>query len=177
MPLHLENLDDRTRHFMLDEFERDRRAGTLYLSPRLSARGRADYPSLLRAALASGDGASLARSLNAQRRMSARELRQKRSGAVVVARVPARAHEMLAADEFNRYYKRGLCRRALADGIRELVVYRARKARAPRPESEAALGVRVDPEILLDDLRTSQGVDPAFGLPGGSNSGISVRLP
>ena len=177
MPLHFANLDDRTRPYLLDEFERDLRAGTLYLSPRLSARGRTDYPGLLRAALASGDDASLAQSLRAGGRMNARELRQKRNGAVIAVKVPARAPETLAAGEFNRYYVRGLCRRALEDGITELVVYRARKARAPRPGSEAVIGVRVDPAVLLDDLRTSPGVEPAFGLPAGSNSGISVRLP
>lgn len=177
MPFHLANLDARTRHFMLDECERDRRAGTLYLSPRLSARGRADYPALLRAALEAGDDASLAQSLCAQGRMNARELRQQRHGQTVIVKVPARAQETLAAGEFNRYYMRGLCRRAIADGIKELIVYRARKVRAPRPESEAAVGVRVDPLVLLDDLRTSPGVIPSFGLPGGSNSGISVRLP
>ncbi len=162
---------------MLDELERDLRAGTLYLSPRLSARGRADYAGLLRAALTSGDDAYLAQSLRAQGRMKTMEIRQKRNGEAVVVNIPARAPETLAAGEFNRYYMRGLCRRALADGIAELIVYRARKVRAPRPGSEAVIGVGVDPLSLLDDLRTSPGVVPAFGLPGGSNSGISVRLP
>ena len=175
MPLHLVNLDARTRAYMLDEFERDRRAGTLYLSPRLSAQGRAAYTGLLHAALASGDDASLAQSLHP--RMKPMEIRQKRNGEAVVVKVPARAPETLAAGEFNRYYMRGLCCRAIEDGIAELIVYRARTVRAPRPGSEAAVGVRVDPTSLLDDLRTSPGSVPAFGLPGGSNSGISVRLP
>ena len=177
MSLHLVNLDARTRPYMLDEFERDLRVGTLYLSPRLSARGLTDYADLLCAALTSGDEASLAQGLRAHGRMKTREIRQKRRGEAILVNVPARAPETLAAGEFNRYYMRGLCRRALADGVAELIVYRARRVRAPRPGSEAAIGVGVDPLSLLDDLRTSPGIIPAFGLPGGSNSGISVRLP
>lgn len=47
--------------------------------------------------------------------------------------------------------------------------------RNPRPESEAMVGSRLPAQALLDDLRTSQGVEPALGLPPGPNSGITVR--
>jgi hypothetical protein len=51
MPLNLENLEPSTRHFMLDEFEADLAAGTLYRSPQLSEAGSRRYEGLLRTTL------------------------------------------------------------------------------------------------------------------------------
>lgn len=109
--------------------------------------------------------------------MKSTEQRRKPKGGVTTARVPVTAAETLAEGEFNRFYARGLCRRALEDSIRELIVYRAKEVRNPRPESVAMIGRRVDPTALLGDLRTHPGVEPALGLPPGPNSGLSVRLP
>jgi hypothetical protein len=87
------------------------------------------------------------------------------------------AHEMLAEGEFNRFYIRGLCVRALADGIDEVVVYRAKAVQNARSESEGKIGQRVSADALLVDLRLHKGVDTALGLPPGPNSGLSVHLP
>jgi hypothetical protein len=84
---------------------------------------------------------------------------------------------MLAQDAFNRYYIRALCRRALEDGVEALIVYRAKPASNPRAESEELVETTVDPAALLEDLRTHPGEEPETGIPGGPNSGISVRLP
>ena len=73
--------------------------------------------------------------------------------------------------------KRALCRRAIEDGIGELIVYRARPTVNPRPESEALVETTVDPAELLADLRAHPGEATALGIPAGPNSGISVRLP
>ena len=45
MALSYENLDPRTRQFMLSEMERDVSAGVLYQSPRLNENGLQQYPS------------------------------------------------------------------------------------------------------------------------------------
>ena len=98
-------------------------------------------------------------------------------GGTTQVRMPKNAPEMLAEGEFNRLYARGVCRRAIAQGIEEVTIYRAKDVSNPRPESEMKIGTRVNAKLLLEDLRTHQGVDPALGLPGGPNSGLSVRLP
>ena len=86
--------------------------------------------------------------------------------------------ETLAESQFNRYYIRALCRRALEDGIEALVIYRAKPVATPRPESEALVETTIDPAALLEDLRAHTGEEtPALGVPAGPNSGISVRLP
>ena len=80
------------------------------------------------------------------------------------------------AGEFNVFYCRGLCRRAVAEGIPRLEVYRARNSLNPRRESEAAIGFLVEPEVILIDLRNTHGTQPTFGLPPGPNTGLTLRI-
>jgi hypothetical protein len=174
--LNLVNLDAITRQLMLDEIDLDVSNGSLYLSPRLTAGGVTQYEDLLRAAVATGDDSSLSAGLAVPGVLATQEQRNTKSG-VVVAKVPITAPKTLAEGEFNRLYARGLCRRALDEGVSEVEVYRAKTVQNPRVESEAMIGARVDPSALLQDLRTHQGVEPALGLPPGPNSGLSVKLP
>ena len=81
------------------------------------------------------------------------------------------------AGEFNVFYCRGLCRRAIDEDVPRLEVYRARASSQPRRESEMKLGLRVEPEVILIDLRNTHGTEPTFGLPPGPNTGLSLRYP
>ena len=82
----------------------------------------------------------------------------------------------MAEGEFNRFYVRGLCRRAIEDDIHGLIVYRAKAVAVPRPGSEEKIGTSVDPTAILADLRVAIGVEPALGMPPGPNSGLTVKL-
>ena len=94
-----------------------------------------------------------------------------------MARVPYTAPMTLAEGEFNRFYLRGACLRAASEVSRNMIeIYRARPSVNPRPQSEALIGTRLDPTILLSDLRDHIGVDTALRLPPGPNSGLSGRL-
>lgn len=176
MALNLVNLDNRTREFMREEVEHDTYAGTLYYGHYLSSTGREDYRDLLVEAISTGNDDTLAAELGRAERLLQHTTRNTTRG-VINARVPVNAPQMLAEGEFNRFYGRGLSRRALEDGVPALEVYRAKQVDAPRPQSEALIGTTLDPQALLEDLRTHPGVDPALGLPAGPNSGLSVQLP
>jgi hypothetical protein len=177
MPLTYAHLDDRTRHLMIAEIERDIAAGTLYLSDNLSEQGCSNYPNLLRAAAHNGSDAALAQELLSCLN-SHEKPRWLRSGSFSKPPVMrSNAHEMLADGEFNRFYMRALCRRVIEDGIKSVVVYRAKEVSNPRSASEEVLGKHMAPESLLEDLRTHPGVDTALGLPPGPNSGLCIRLP
>lgn len=152
------DLDEVTRTHMLEELRFDLARGGLYVSPRLSAHGRQVYASLLRAAIEGGTPASFAAALRG----------------ALEARTPRDAADMLAEGELGRFYIRGVCRRAIVEDV-AIEVYRARPVRHPRPESEARIGARPNPDALLGDLRRHVGVDTALGVPGGPNSGLSVR--
>ena len=178
MALYLENLDDRTRQLMLEELEYDIAHNQLHISPFLSGQGQRDYAELLREALQSGTDESLAENLRAHRRIIRTQPRRQPKGGYSIAATPENAAQVLAESEFNRYYIRGLARRAIEDGIEELVIYRAKPAKNPRPESESRVETSISPQELLDDLRAHPGDEPpTLGVPSGPNSGLSVRLP
>lgn len=177
MTLHLVNLDDETRKFMLDEMDYDVQHNLLHISPFLSGQGQRDYANLLRAALEKGTEESLAAWLGQQRRIQRSFQKRKPGGGFTIASVPSNAPRQLAESEFNRYYVRGVARRAIEAGIPQLIVYRAKPVARPRVKSEALVETTVEPRSLLDDLRAHSGERPGLGIPGGPGSGISVRLP
>lgn len=177
MALTLSNLDERTRGFMLKELEEDNAAGKLYISSRLTASGKKDYPTILREAIQNGTDTSLASKLDVPGMLVSTESKTSSKGRGFTSAVPKNAAETLAEGEFNRFYSRGLSRRAIEDKIPNLVIYRAKEVAVSRPDSEAKIGTLVPAQKLLEDLRTSNGVDPALGLPSGPNSGLSVELP
>ena len=176
MGLRYENLDDETRAFMIEEIEMDAAADGIYLSPYLTQRAQGDWPDFLREAVRSGSDDTLARQLRAARSLNTTTMRRTRSG-YTQAKVPHNAAEVMAEGEFNRFYVRGLCRRAIENGITRLEVYRAKPVMQPRPESERLIGLLIDPETVLIDVRASTGVETALGVPPGPGSGITVRIP
>lgn len=179
MALYFENLDERTRGLMLDEMEYDIANNQLHISPFLSGQGQRDYTSLLRDAIQNGNDQTLAQSLREHRRIVRTQPRRlPKAGGYSIAATPENAAEVLAESEFNRYYIRGLARRAIEDGITDLIVYRAKPVQTPRPESEARVETSLSPQELLEDLRSHPGDEPpTLGVPSGPNSGLSVRLP
>jgi hypothetical protein len=166
------DLDSRTRAFMVEEISHDRLHGTLYISKRLTPVGAANYGQHLEDAARMGDELTLAAQLRQPGQL--RELEPRGMG---LARVPHNAAEVLAEGEFNRFYIRALCRRAIEDGVDELIVFRSKPVENPRPHSLAKVGSAVGPHRLLTDLRTHPGTDTALGLPPGPGSGLSVCLP
>jgi hypothetical protein len=176
MGLSLVNLDDITRRFMLEEIEMDAASGNLYLSPRLSSQGQAVYTALLKEAVEANNDSWLADRIRAGSLLNLTEQRRKPKGGYTTVNVPVTAADTLAEGEFNRFYARGLCRRAIEEGRASVEVYRTKAVSLPRPDSQAKIGTRINVEALLRDLRTHPGVDTALGLPNGPNSGLSVKL-
>jgi hypothetical protein len=176
MGLLLENLDECTRRFMLEELDDDIARGRLYLSPRLSDIGQADFVGLLRAAIRGGTDVSLAAELRADGRMRSTSPWKKGTGGAATNELPATAPDTLAEGEFHRFYARGLCRRALREKITTLQVYRARADTHERSRYDGMIGVRIVAESLLEDLQTRRDVAPPRGLPQCPDSGLSVRI-
>ncbi|MCX7571199.1 hypothetical protein OS242_14700 [Tumebacillus sp. DT12] len=176
MTLTFHDLDEQTRHLMVEELELDQSAGRLYLSPRLNEDGLGRFPTLLKEAMLTGDAALLASKILQERLLSDLEPRKHKSGGVQMVRVSYNAHEMLAEGEFNKFYVRALCRRALGETGAKLRIYRAKPVTQPRHDSLEKIGQIIDPVELLADLRGNLGVDAALKAPSGPNSGLSVEL-
>jgi hypothetical protein len=161
---------------MIKEIDRDITLAKLYISPRLNSSGVTQYPILLKEAAEKHNDSWLAQQIRAKRLMKMEETRRTSSGKTTTAKVPVTAPDTLAEGEFNRFYCRGVCLRAMAEGKTQVRVYRAKYVDTPRPESEVKIGALVDAQKLLEDLRTNPGVEPALGIPPGPNSGLSVQL-
>ena len=177
MALKYLNLDEHTRAFMVEEIDADITNNSTYISPRLTPDGRDSWPDLIRTAALRYDDSWLANQLRGTGRLADTEQRRKKSGGYTTAQVPHTAPDTLAEGEFNRYYARGLCRRAIDERLDNVVVYRAKEVTVPRRESEAKIGAEYDPATILADLRGAIGVEPALGIPPGPNSGLTLKLP
>ena len=177
MGLHYDDLDEDTRRYMVDEIDRDIADGSIYISNYLNPHGCERWPHILREAATYGTDDSLAAAIRSDNCLKSHVERRKPKGGFTMAAVPVTAHETMGEGEFNRYYTRGLCGRAIECGVDELEVYRAKAVMEPRPASQAKIGLRVDPSLILEDLRKTQGVEPALGLPPGPNSGLCLRIP
>ncbi|MHB0776635.1 hypothetical protein [Halomonas sp. WWR20] len=169
------SLNDEVRTCMQQELQRDIDAQRLTLSPRLNRKGVERWRELLREAVDHHDDAWLAAEIRAQGLLKRTEPRRNPSGNYTNARIPNTAADTLAEGDFNRYYVRGLCRKVLAEGGRDVEVYRGKTVAAPRPESLLMLGKRLSAEQLLSALRHSSSDEPVLGVLLGPNSGLSVR--
>jgi hypothetical protein len=174
MPLLYESLDPTTRRYALAELERDTSNDTFHLSDRVRPTANAEYRRLLRDAIAYYDDAWLEE--HASDLLVDFEMRRTPSGGTTTARLPEMAARMLAEGDFNRYYMRGVCARALEENREVVEVYRARLSVEPRPESAQLEGHRLPARAVLDYLRGQPPNDPAIAALGRPNSGLSVRL-
>lgn len=156
---------------MLIEVDTAIKESRLYFSKRLNEHGRKLYPQLLHEAVASGTEETLAAALKQHNCFNATE----KQGAVT-RRVPENAHTTFAEGEFNAFYMRGICHRAIGEG-HMVEVYRAKQSVEPRNTSKLIEGNQEDPHRVLLLLRNStDGSQRGPSLPAGSNSGLSLRL-
>jgi hypothetical protein len=171
----LPDLNDRVRELMLDEIRLDYVEQTLYISDRLTPKGRAEWPDLLASAAEGWTPEWLAARLARDGRLEVWEV-GRRGTKTFRKRVSRDAHETLAEGEFNRFYIRAVCLAAQETGQPEVLVYRAKAVHRPRRESILRENTTLDAATLLTDLRNHQGMDTALRVPPGANSGLSVRL-
>lgn len=154
-------LDETTRALMLEELDFDLETnGHLYPSKTLTERGVDDYPELMRRAITDHDEAWLTDRINEEAR---------------VAGEPVDAARRLARTEFNRYYIRGICRRAEQHRCTTVIAYRAHESREERLDSVLLEDEPQSAPRILANLRGKAVLgDPESGL-GRVNSGMSAR--
>lgn len=175
MGINYQNLDDITRKYMTEEMA----LGDHYISPRLTSQGQAAWPGLMQQAAKLHDDDWLAQQLLGLGYLRGDES-YTRNGKIYSRRInQANASQQLGEGEFNRYYVRGLCVRAKAEGKTSLLVYRGKEVSHPRPESEAKIGSSVSVDLMLPILRQNDfvAIEEALGVPGGPNSGLTCKLP
>lgn len=166
------DLDD-FRDLMSEEIKFDLENNALYLSKGLSSRGRSLWQQLLTEAILRHDEVWLTEQIRNQDLLNPTESYQ-RNGETLLRNTRKNAPEILAEGEFNKFYARAVCRKAIDDGKR-IRIYRARESNNPRPESEQKIGQIINPQSLLEDLRANKTAEPFFGV-ALINSGLSVTI-
>lgn len=164
------NLDCNVRSFMLQEVERDIKSKALFFSVRFNDKGRELYPTLLKEAIENSNEVELEHSLCENKCF--KQVEKTKDGKE--RRVPSNAAKSLAQNEFNRFYIRAVCLRALELNIKDVTVYRARMSSRSRAESDRLIGTKLSAAELLEDLRNSIGETPQM-LPH-INSGLSIKI-
>ncbi len=163
------NLDSDTRKLMLSEIQTDIENGELYKSERLNQIGQKNYESYLLKSVSQGDEEMLENHLDIRTHFNSTYLRQGKP-----VKMPSNASKLLSQSEFNRFYIRAICLKAMNKNKELVEIYRARESSWTRPESEAKIGTFISANELLDDLRSSIGREPKL-FPD-INSGLSVKL-
>jgi hypothetical protein len=169
-------LDDGTRGFMLEELDRDLKAGTEFVGSRLNSEGHAAYLAALDAALRSGTPYSLQLALEpVPGRLWVPAIVDRRDRR---STTPRSAGRTLAEGEFNRYYMRAICRRAVAEGDGTVRVRRGKRVQVPRadPQVKVRPGDVLSAADVLEDLRLHPGADTRLGMPRGPNSGLTLEF-
>lgn len=163
------NLEEETRKLMLDEINSDISEDKLYFSNRLSIIGKENYiPSLLESAK-NGNDETFTNFMAQNDNFNQFEVVQGKS-----KKVPNNAASLLCQSEFNRYYIRAICLRAIDLNQEKIEIYRGRESSWARPESEMLIGTKLNAKDLLEDIRNSIGTSPKL-FPE-INSGLTVKL-
>jgi hypothetical protein len=178
MPFNYVNLDAPTRAFMVEEIDLDISSGKMNPSSWLSSSGLLEWPNLLLDAARHGNDNWLAEQLRSKRRLNATTQRRNGSGKAITCKVPETAPETLAEREFNRFYIRAICRRAIAECVSRVIIYRGQSVSTPRSASQQNIGGALDPLALLEAIRGAAQSDntAVLGLLG-PNSGLTIKLP
>jgi hypothetical protein len=122
--MNFEELDGKTREYMLVQFETEEASGNPYRGERLTAAGRAVFPDLMRQAIKNGNEQSLRNSLMNPGYWNPTETYE-RSGIVRTRNINMQqAVEQLGLSEFNTWYVRGLAKRLMDEGVRSCQAYR-----------------------------------------------------
>lgn len=172
MGLTYRNLDENTRKHMLKEND----IGGHYVSPRLRPEAWDEWLTIFEEGIRNHNDDWIAEETNRRSLLKTHEERKKPKGGITIAKVPHNAAQQLAEGEFNRFYLRGICARALDEGKSQIQIYRGKEVSKPRTESELKIGELIDAHELLSDLRSSDFVDNALKLPAGPNSGLTAEI-
>jgi hypothetical protein len=168
MPMNYEELDDRTRQYMLSEFEKERSGANAYHSKALSAQGQAAFTALMTEAIKVGNEASLVRALEGADLWEPEEV-YTRDGVTRTRRrnVPQSATR-LALTEFSTWYVRGLARRLLDEGVDKCQVYRGEQPKWEPGDCAEHEGQVVSVQSIYDGHRARYWPEP------GNQGGFSI---
>lgn len=176
--MRFEELDDTTRKYMLEEFQKEEKGGNPYRSSRMSAEGLANVARHMEKAIKNGDENTLAVSLSNGTYWKPYETRRRKDTTYQAKIDPMSSAKTFALTEFNTWYVRGLAKRLIGEGQKECEVYRAESADQPRCECSRYEDQRLELQKIYDGHRAKYHPVPnygAFSIPSGTNCHHTIR--
>jgi len=177
--MNFEELDDKTREYMLKEFKEERKSTNPYRSPLMTEAGKKKLEEIMETAINTGNEISLEKELTnpsfwvSSTTAKRKEITYQKS---VDYRVAAKT---FALTEFNTWYVHGLAKRLMEEGEKECEVYRADTAVEPRCECTRWQTKRFDVKKIYEGHRKRyhhENVDrTAISVPSGPNCHHSIR--
>lgn len=176
-----EELDEKTRKYMLEEFEKEISGNNPYRSKEFSDEGWRQFPEIMKRAILYGNEETLIKDLqNPTYWKDYGERFMKKTGKVIRYKIdPVVAAERFAQTEFNTWYVRGLARRLLEEGVENCQVYRAAPAINPRIECCGYEGQVFSVKDIYNGHRKRYWPEPgdpdALSIPVGPNCHHTIR--
>ncbi len=179
MAMNYEELDARTRQYMLTEFEQEEASGTPYRSKALSANGIAAFPDLMREALKSGNEVALCQALDNVAYWTPYEEYTRDGVTRSRRRNVQQSAERLSLTEFSTWYVRGLAKRLFDEGELKCEVYRGAQPKWQPAECASHEGLIVSVEEIYANHRARYWPEPgnlnAFAVPFGPGCHHLIR--
>jgi hypothetical protein len=177
--MNFEELDEKTRAYMLSEFEAEEANGNPYRSERLTAAGLAAFPDIMRQAIKTGSVESMLHALQNQQYWNQTET-YVRDGITRTKKInQQQAAEQLSLSEFNTWYVRGLTKRLLDEGVQSCQAYRGAQPKWEPGDCVAHEGQIYSVEVIYSGHRAKYWPKPgnldAISIPFGPGCHHTIR--
>ncbi len=177
--MNYDEIDSRTREYMLSEFEREQSSKTPYRSKALSVRGLGAFAMLMASAIKSGTELTLAQALGQTDFWEAEEQYTRAGITRNRQRNVLQSTTRLSLTEFSTWYVRGLAKRLIDDGIEKCQVYRGEQPKWEPGECAEHEGCIVSVQSIYDNHRARYWPEPgdstAFSIPFGPSCHHVIR--
>lgn len=171
MAMNYHDLDDKTREYMLKEFEKEENGGNPYRSKTLSMQGVSVFPDLIRNAIKSGNEISLCSAIEQENYWDSQEAYTRSGITRTRRRNIAQSAKRLVLSEFSTWYVRGFAKRLLDEGVEKCRVYRGEQPKWEPGECAMHEGLVVSVQEVYENHRVRYWPEPgnieAFSVPFG----------
>ncbi|MBE3048495.1 hypothetical protein IMZ48_39540 [Candidatus Bathyarchaeota archaeon] len=177
--MNYEELDEKTRGYMLSEFEKEEASGNPYRSKALSVQGLSAFPNLMREAIRSGNEDTLFLALNRAEYWILNEQYTREGITRTRQRNIPQAAKRLSVTEFSTWYIRGFAKRLLEEGYEKCQVYRGELPKWEPGECSVHEGQTVLVQDIYNNHRVRYWPEPgrtdAFSIPFGPGCHHLIR--
>lgn len=175
MAIFNKNLDTITRCYMRSELIMDIESDNVYYSEFLKYGYEDAWEKTLFCAIKNYDDIWLENHIISQKFLLEKYHKLKKNGGFIKTKTPQEKALQLAEAEFNRFYCRAICIRAIKED-KKVKIYRGKKILETSIKSKNMIGHVLSAQEILNELREEVSVNTVLGLPNETNTGLTICL-